>query len=235
MKNAVKLFIYRNRILSKWYFSKKRVKSFSLNSLDTKIQELLTHKRGFYVEIGANDGINQSNTKYFEVFKGWRGILIEPHLQNYNLLKKSRFRQNWFFNCACVAFDYKSSNVKMIYSNLMTTSEELENDLESVDGHIEKSKKFTAPEQIHTFYAEARTMNSILVEANAPQLIDFLSLDVEGSEISVLKGINHAQFRFRYILVECRDFNKMEQYLILNRYILVSKLSHHDYLFKNNL
>ena len=55
---------------------------------------------------------------------------------------------------------------------------------------------------------EAKTLNSILVEANAPKLIDLLSLDTEGYENEVLNGINHDKFKFKYILVEQRILPK---------------------------
>lgn len=69
------------------------------------------------------------------------------------------------------------------------------------------------------------------LEANAPARIDFLSLDVQGSEIEVLKGIDHEAFRFRYMLVECRDIARLIDYLGTLRYRLVDKFNEHDYLF----
>lgn len=54
--------------------------------------------------------------------------------------------------------------------------------------HLDKS------ESTFTFGAIARPLNQILIDANAPTKIDFLSLDVEGSEIEVLKGVNYSTF-----------------------------------------
>jgi FkbM family methyltransferase len=233
--NPVRMFIFRHPILAKWYCTKKSISSFSLNSLDTQIKELFHYDNGYYVEIGANDGLTQSNTKYFEVFHSWRGILVEPHSPTYKLLRGSRSNKNWFYNCACVPFNYASQEVELIYSNLMTTSKNLETDLQSLENHIEESKLHIEPEKIHRFATKARTMNSLLIKSGAPRQIDFLSLDVEGAEISVLKGINHQQFRFKYILVECRDLEKMRKYLNLHHYTLERQLSHHDYLFRNIL
>jgi len=235
VKKSFVFFIYRTKFISKIYFSLKRRKSFSLNMLDLKIEELLPLNNGFYVEIGANDGISQSNTKYFEVYKGWHGVLVEPYLINYKILQKARSKRNYFFNCACVPFDYEFSNVDLVYLNLMTTSTNLENDLESLSDHLEESKKHIDPAHIHKFQANARTMNSLLIEAGAPKLIDLLSLDVEGAEISVLRGIDHEQFRFKYILIECRNLRKMEEYLLETNYTLFSQVSHHDFIFKNSL
>ena len=60
-----------------------------------------------------------------------------------------------------------------------------------------------------------------------------MSLDVEGAEIEVLKGINHDYYRFKYMVIESRDIEKISQYLQTVNYELVEKLSHHDYLFKD--
>ena len=82
-----------------------------------------------------------------------------------------------------------------------------------------------------SFGALATTLNQILVEASAPALIDFLSLDVEGAEIEVLKGLNHTQFKFKYICVENRSFDTLNEYMTNIGYVFVEKLSHWDYLF----
>ena len=79
----------------------------------------------------------------------------------------------------------------------------------------------------------ATTLNSILVDANAPKLVDFLSLDVEGPELDVLKGVDHDVFRFRYMLIECRNLPRLDTYLQSKRYHLVERFNEHDYLFAN--
>ena len=85
------------------------------------------------------------------------------------------------------------------------------------------------------FDAIAVTLNQILITSNAPQNIGLLSLDVEGAEIEVLKGLNHTQFRFKYLCIECRNIEKLEKFLSDYGYVLEEKLTQHDYLFKNNL
>ncbi len=85
------------------------------------------------------------------------------------------------------------------------------------------------------FDAIAVTLNQILITSNAPQNIDLLSVDVEGAEIEVLKGLDHTQFRFKYLCIECRNIEKLEKFLSDYGYVLEEKLTQHDYLFKNNL
>lgn len=64
--------------------------SYSQAQEDLVISKLFRNKQsGFYVDIGASDGIKYSNTHYFYL-KGWRGINIEPDLDNFVRLKNIR-------------------------------------------------------------------------------------------------------------------------------------------------
>lgn len=233
LHRRTKTFFYTSRKIAPIYFYLRGSRSFSKNSLDLKLLRYLDKRNGTYVEIGANDGIQQSNTKYLEVFKGWRGLLIEPAAENFKLLKMNRNRNNHFFNVACVDFEYQKPDIELIYSDLMTTPLNLETDLESLQTHIDQSIRFLKRGNVHSFRAEARTMQSLLVETDLPHIIDLLSLDVEGSEISVLKGINHSTYRFSFILVECRNIKTMREYLETKDYEYCEQLSPHDFLFKN--
>lgn len=199
-------------------------KSYSLNNLDRKIEKYLNYRNGFFVELGANDGVNQSNTLYFERNKNWKGLLIEPYLPNYLKCIKNRSKKNYFFCNACVSFNYKKAFVKLIYNNLMTIPVGVESDLRNQDYVGNGQFIFGAP---------ATTLNKLLKKSNAPKKIDFLSLDVEGGEIEVLKGINHNIFRFKLICVEARNINKIKKYLNSFNYELKEKLSSADYLFED--
>ena len=47
--------------------------------LDIKLDEIFDSKKnGFFIELGANNGLTQSNTAFFEKYRNWSGILIEP-------------------------------------------------------------------------------------------------------------------------------------------------------------
>ncbi len=76
----------------------------------------LNFKNGFYIECGANDGVNQSNTWYFEKSLNWRGILIEPNKQIFQELKKNRSSKNIFENVALVSEDFKNKNEEIYLS-----------------------------------------------------------------------------------------------------------------------
>ena len=84
------------------------------------------------------------------------------------------------------------------------------------------------------FSAPARTLNDILGEAEAPSVVDLLSLDVEGNELNVLCGVDFSRYRFRHMLVEARDEARMTAFLGERGYHMVAQLSHHDYLYRND-
>jgi FkbM family methyltransferase len=209
-------------------------KFHSLNKLDEALSVLLPHKNGYYVEIGANDGISQSNSLYFERKKNWSGILVEPDKHNFRLLTRNRKKRNKFFNCACVSFDFKENFIKFIYSNLMSVTINDKSEFDKVNTHALSGMQFLAKDEIiKTYLVPAMNLESILEKANAPSLMDFFSLDVEGHELEVLKGLNHTKFRFKYILIETSEFATISSFLNNARYHFIEKLSHHDYLFKN--
>ena len=61
----------------KTYFKKFR-KFNALQEIDKKMLKYINYRNGYYIECGANDGVNQSNTWYYEKCLDWKGILIEP-------------------------------------------------------------------------------------------------------------------------------------------------------------
>lgn len=206
MKILSPFAILRLKILARVFFKT----SFSLNNMDRKIVEVLPDE-GFYLEIGGNDGVTQSNT-YKLMLKGWFGILIEPNRENYKLCKHFR-KKDIVINSACTSFDYNSAYVYL-------SDEDLE------------SRFYTDENPMESYIAPAKTLSSILIETEAPQRIDFFSLDVEGAEIDVLRGVDFKYFSFGAILIEIKgDTLPIQNLLKTHGYILSSKLSHHDYLF----
>jgi FkbM family methyltransferase len=207
---------------------------YGLNELEKKLIEIIGTEPGFFVELGANDGLTQSNTKHLELFHGWHGVLIEPWFGNYKKLAAVRSPRTSKVHAACVGFDFKDKEVKLAFSNLMTAPLGLESDLIDPEAHAASGRDhLVGGEHLQTFTSPARTLTEILESANAPKLMDLLSLDVEGAELAVLKGLDHNNFRFKWILVESRDFETMQSYLFAENYTFKTKINHHDYLFRD--
>jgi FkbM family methyltransferase len=184
-------------------------KSYALNQLDCKLLPYINFKNGFFVEAGANDGISQSNTFYFEKYRGWKGLLIEaiPALAGKCLQNRPECIVE---NCALVASDYREKSIDMTYCNLMSITKGAHNNIESELNHINSGKRYlTEGEETYTVTVPAATLSSVLDKYQIKDA-DFLSLDVEGYETQVLKGINFNRHLFKYILVEVRNRNDID-------------------------
>jgi hypothetical protein len=109
-------------VVSKWInrihnFRKRR--SFGLDKLDVKLEQYVDFDNGFFIEAGANDGIKQSNTLYFEKYRNWRGLLIEPIPELAMKCRKNR-RHCLVENAALVPFDYPKQEIELRYCGLMS-------------------------------------------------------------------------------------------------------------------
>lgn len=236
---SLKNYILRHPILARKYYQFYKIQSFSVHSFDKQLEPLISPKNGFFVELGADNGIYESNSRYFEVFRGYTGILIEPHPENFSQLKKVRSKKNHFVNAVCVNFGFPSPNTKLLGAGAMSVAFDLESDLPDKLMHVSIGAKHLGKMQHSTVSkvvwheVPARTLNSILEEASAPLIIDFLSLDVEGAESAVIKGIDHQKFRFKYILIESRNHLKTKELLESFGHELLKTVSSSDLLFKN--
>jgi FkbM family methyltransferase len=159
-------------------------------------KQSLNFKNGTYIELGANDGAFQSNTKWLEDDFNWSGILIEPSYVGYDACLKTR-GNNKIFNCACVSFDYDENK---IFGNF--------------NGHAMSSVNGNRLNDSDLVQVEARTLQSIIDESGLDK-IDFLSLDVEGYEFDVLKGLNLKRKQISFMLIEIyeKDKNNISNYL----------------------
>ena len=206
-----------------------------LNGLDSRLEPYLDVTRpGYFVELGANDGHAQSNTWFLEKEFGWGGVLIEPSPIAFVDLIRNRSQANHFACAACVPFDHTEPFVRMRFAGLMTVTDGVTDLPEGGVVHTERGRRFL-PDGVRPFdfAAIARTLQSILDEAEAPPQIDLLSLDVEGFELSVLRGVDHEQTRFGHILVESRSPAALTDFLSSVGYQMLGALSHHDYLFRD--
>ena len=206
---------------------------FARYGIDSALAELLPHEKGFYVELGANDGALASNSYFFELRKKWHGILIEPAPNLFLECYARRGKKNKVYCNACVPFDYSDEFVRLKYMGAMTVSESLKNDLDVKDFMSRGEANVNVDETVFEFAALSATLSSLLDRSSAPQIVDFLSLDVEGAELEVLKGINFKKYTFKCMVIESREPIKIMNYLEGHGYFLYKKVSHHDYILCN--
>jgi len=153
---------------------------------------------GFFIEIGSDDGVQFSNTHLLEKQYGWKGICVEPNSDSFSKLIQNR-------NCKCYNLAvYNKSNeiLKFAVKNFSMCSgliDELDEHV-NIDGKIHERgvnndlKKITEVTTI--------TLTDLLDTANAPNFIDYMSLDTEGSELEILKSNDFTRYNFGVIDVE---------------------------------
>jgi FkbM family methyltransferase len=202
--------------------------SFALNGLDLKLLPYLDHRRGFFVEAGANDGVSQSNTLYFERYMAWRGLLVEPVLA---LAERCRANRPACIveNCALVSFSYGAPTISMRYANLMSVVDGAFRSREEADRHVQLGCEI---QNVTPYEAEvpAATLSSLLDKHRVSEF-DLLSLDVEGYELNALMGLDLDRHAPRFMLIEARFRKEVDDFLA-SRYTVVGELSHHDVLYE---
>jgi hypothetical protein len=216
-------------------FIKKLRKFNAYHDLDKQLLEYINYKKGFYIDCGANDGVNQSTTWFFEKYLNWRGILIEPIPDVYNQLIKNRSKKNFFYNYALVNSEYTKDEIDFIYNK--------NDSLLAKKSPKSFSKNILNYKDDEIIKVKATTLNKIIFDHKLPQIIDLFSLDVEGYEFEVLKGINFNEIKFKYIIVETNSPKEMDYFLEKKGYTLVKRLSNYnsakdpgygDYLYRYN-
>lgn len=205
----------------------------ALNELDKKMLKYLNFKDGTFIELGANDGIAQSNTYFYEKELNWSGLLIEPTHKFNDLIKNRPNPNNFLENEACCSFENEGKEIQFYYCNLMTTcnDESISNLSRTPAEHVKDGKRFIPNEEIFNFTKKGVSLSSLLDKNNLPKTIDFLSLDTEGLEVEILNGVDFSKYTLNHILVETGCLDKINKILTRHNYKLAEQLSHHDYLF----
>jgi FkbM family methyltransferase len=159
-------------------------------------------KEGYFLDVGAYDGVDLSNTYVLEKDLNWKGICCEA---NSFVFKKLIFNRS----CECLQVavsDYDGT------------------------GYFVNNEMYSYLTSHGNVPVTVKTMKTILKESNAPKVIDYFSLDVEGSEPQVLKEFPFDEYEMILITVEHNkystgDFNKnlIKDILINNNFILAKE------------
>lgn len=198
-----------------------------LAKLDKKMMKYLQEGEGIYIEAGANDGINQSNTYFLERKRGWTGILVEPVPRLYERCQRAR-PKSLVINAALVGPENEGENITILDLGLMSVVDGGLGGGEQEERHIEygksfSGKKFTKSEAIGITISN-------LIDGYSPKQVSLLSLDLEGYEIEALKGLDLARHQPSFILVETKQLDKVIK-ILGHKYNLLEKITHHDYVF----
>jgi FkbM family methyltransferase len=152
---------------------------------------LLQGKRGgFFVEFGATNGRDLSNTFMLEDHFGWQGLLAEPARCWHAALKANRRAS---IDTRCV---WKQTGARLEFKE--TEIAELSTLSSLVDKDFNKNGRVKGT----TYSVETVSLNDLLKAHNAPREIDYLSIDTEGSELDILRPFDFADYDIKIVTVE---------------------------------
>ena len=164
----LKLLTIKNKIF--FFLSIKT--SFSAQYQDIYIAKLFNFKPGFYVDIGAFDGISNNNTLLLDKFYNWKGICIEPNPISYEKLLLYRKKS--------INYNFAISNYKKKFLKFSS---------------LDQLSRFNKKGNI-------LVKNSSFKNIIKKKKIDFLKIDVEGYELNVIRSIDLRKTTIKSILVE---------------------------------
>lgn len=180
------------------------MKTHSQAKQDLWVLDLLNNKKfGYFLDIGAYDGINLSNTYLLEKEYDWNGLLIEGHPITYNQLIKNRIKNK--------CFNY-----------LVTEQDGIKHICEKADTGSSISNTGLEVKSI--------TLETFFYKYMVPNVIDYMSLDIEGYEYNALLKFPFNTHKCNLITVEHNLYqvgavnkNKIYNILTKNNYVLVNE------------
>lgn len=147
-------------------------------------------RNGFFVEFGATDGIELSNSYLLEKEFGWDGILAEPARYWHQKLNDNR---NCHIDTNCV---WKDTNFTLKFNEVSEPVLSTISSYSSADFH-KKTRENGKAYDVKTI-----SLIDLLDKYNAPKRIDYLSIDTEGSEYEILSNFDFNRYQFQIITCE---------------------------------
>lgn len=148
--------------------------------------ELGSKRDGYFIEFGAADGIELSNTLLLEQKFGWKGLLAEPNPENTAALRRNR---TCSISNECV-WNESGRQMEFVQAGYLSTLSEFDHEDDRREAHSKR------------VMVDTISLVDLLVKYNAPRDIDFLSIDTEGSEFEILSSFDFDKFNIACIAVE---------------------------------
>jgi FkbM family methyltransferase len=165
--------------------------SYSQLGQDLEVLKFYNNKEGgYFIEIGASDGIRLSNTYLLEQKYKWKGICCEPISSRFNKLVKNRPNSICFneavYNRSGLTLSFDIAKIDL---------------LSGISEHIDRHKSLIGSNKT-TIQVQSISLLDVLKKANSPSFIEYMSLDTEGSELEILKYFDFDKYTFGLIDVE---------------------------------
>lgn len=158
---------------------------------------------GYFVEFGACDGHALSNTLLLEKGYGWTGLLAEPNPTWHAALDANRtaaISKKCVHHVTGERIEFSCSTIP----ELSRIADLVPNDIHERNGNRQEAERVEV---------ETVTLHDLLLEVDAPNRIDYLSVDTEGSELEILSAFDFSSFRFDFMTIEHSGEEKRRQEL----------------------
>lgn len=180
----------------KFYFSQKGQEKFLLEYI-FQFKKLGFKRDGYFIDLACADGVNLSNTFTLEKFLGWNGILIDANPKYEKAILKNRKSK---YVQACVT-NKSDDIINFRVDNGMLSG--------IVGDEYDNNTKVRGNELKNAEILELRTktLTSILDDNAAPKIIDFMSLDIEGAEMTAILGLDFAKYNITTLCIEAPNLD----------------------------
>jgi len=173
------------------YIIKNYQKSRSQLFQDLLVLCLFKDKQnGFFVEFGATNGVSFSNSYLLEKEFKWKGILAEPGKTWHTELVANRGCR---IDLRCV---WDISKEKISFNETLCA------ELSTVEEYTDVDQLAKARVNNKSYSVETVSLNDLLEQNDSPSVIDFMSIDTEGTEFKILNQFNFEKYNVRVICVE---------------------------------
>ena len=165
--------------------------SYSQLGQDTAVIDFYKNKKGgFFIEIGAYDGILLSNTYILEYKLKWKGICVEPIPSQFHKLQLNRIGSI----CENKAVHSESGELPFLIAK--------SNDLLSGLSQTINAHEKTIQNNSQTIQVKTISLQELLHKHNAPSFIEYLSIDAAGAELNILQSVDFKAYTFGLIDIQ---------------------------------
>ena len=173
-------------------------------------------RNGYFVDIGAHNGISFSNTYALEKYLDWNGLCVEVCDETFEKLVKNR-------KATCVnECVYSTSGIEMELEFPLSNPLDVGNDMlvkikDKLPGGFLKQFETT-----RSFKKITKTLTEIFAENNVPSVIQYMSVDIEGSDLDALKGLDFSNYTIEFLTIEWGGGNAKQYLQDINSFLVTN-------------